>query len=102
PATQPATAGNARAPSFTGPPELANHPRYHVVAKLGEGGMGIVYKAEHNVMERPVALKVISKNLVANASAIERFAREVKAAAHLSHPNIVTAHDAEQAGGLHF
>src|SRR6266446_6576730 len=44
---------------YDGPPELADHPRYHVLAKLGEGGMGVVYKAEHKLMERPVALKVI-------------------------------------------
>ena len=87
---------------YCGPPELAAHARYRVLAKLGEGGMGIVYKAEHRRMERSVALKVISKNLVANPSAVLRFAQEVKAAARLSHPNIVAAHDADEAGGLHF
>lgn len=85
-----------------GPPELADHPRYQIVAKLGEGGMGVVYKAEHKVMDRPVALKVINKALTASSVAVERFAREVKVAARLSHPNIVTAHDADHCGSLHF
>jgi serine/threonine protein kinase len=84
------------------PPELANHPRYRIVGMLGKGGMGIVYKAEHRVMKRDVALKVIATNLVAEPAALARFRREVEAAAKLSHPNIVTAHDAEQAGNFHF
>lgn len=64
--------------------------------------MGIVYKAEHRVMKRAVALKVIGAHVVANAAAVERFRREVEVAAKLSHPNIVTAYDAEQAGNRHF
>jgi serine/threonine protein kinase len=84
------------------PPELANHARYRVVGVLGKGGMGTVYKAEHRVMKRAVALKVISTHLIADAGAVERFRREVEAAAKLSHPNIVTAFDAEQAGNCHF
>jgi serine/threonine protein kinase len=64
--------------------------------------MGAVYKAQHRLMERIVALKVISQNLVNDAATIERFRHEVKAAARLTHPNIVTAYDAEQAGNVHF
>src|SRR5262249_7236342 len=66
------------------------------------GGMGAVYQAQHLLMERLVALKVINHNLLDNRAAVERFRREVKAAAKLTHPNIVTAHDAEQAGDTHF
>ncbi|MFM9966494.1 MAG: protein kinase domain-containing protein [Planctomycetaceae bacterium] len=84
------------------PLALLEHPRYRVKTMLGRGGMGVVYKAEHRLMERPVALKVISRRLIANPLAIERFQREVRAAARLTHPNIVVAHDAEQAGELHF
>jgi serine/threonine protein kinase len=84
------------------PRELANHLRYRIIKKLGAGGMGVVYQAEHRLMERPVALKVINRKLVSNNKAIERFRLEVKAAAKLSHRNIVTAHDAEQEGDLHF
>ncbi len=83
------------------PPELMNHSRYRVLALVGSGGMGAVYKAEHRLMERLVALKVMAANLLGSPAMVERFHREVKAAARLSHPNIVTAHDAEQAGDLH-
>src|SRR5262249_2205964 len=84
------------------PAELTGHPRYRILELLGAGGMGAVYKAEHRLMERTVALKVISRALTDRPAVVERFRREVKAAARLSHPNIVTAHDAEQAGDTHF
>lgn len=85
-----------------GPPELQNHPRYQIVRLLGRGGMGAVYQAVHKVMDRQVALKVMRSDLTENVAAVERFRREVKAAAQLVHPNIVTAYDAEQVGNLHF
>jgi serine/threonine protein kinase len=84
------------------PSELIDHPRYRVLRLLGAGGMGAVYLAEHRVMERPVALKVIRADFTADAVVVDRFRREVRAAAALSHPNIVTAFDAEQVGNLHF
>ncbi|MHC4876962.1 MAG: protein kinase domain-containing protein [Planctomycetota bacterium] len=84
------------------PAPLADHPRYDVENLIGRGGMGDVYKARHRVMDRTVALKVINRELVRKPDAVDRFQREVKAAARLSHPNIVTAHDAEQAGDTHF
>jgi len=56
----------------------------------------------HRLMQRPVALKVIHPHLLEHPMAVERFRREVQAAARLVHPNIVTAFDAEQAGSLHF
>ncbi|HEY1859609.1 MAG TPA: protein kinase, partial [Gemmataceae bacterium] len=84
------------------PQELIDHPRYRVLELLGSGGMGRVYKAEHRIMERLVALKVINRNLVENPAAVERFRREVKTAARLIHPNIVTAFDAEQVENCHF
>ena len=83
------------------PPELVDHPRYCPLELLGQGGMGSVYKASHRVMDRVVALKVIRPEL-ARPDIVERFRREIRAAARLSHPNIVTAHDAEQAGDVHF
>ena len=64
--------------------------------------MGAVFKAEHKLMGRPVAIKVIRETLTSNPAVVERFRREVKAAARLAHPNIVAAHDAEQAGDTHF
>src|SRR5690242_8640900 len=66
----PAEAGSPYFPDESVPPrpeglpELADHPRYRVVQPLGQGGMGAVYKAEHRVMKRAVALKVIAANLV--------------------------------------
>src|SRR5262245_57290615 len=64
--------------------------------------MGSVFLAEHKLMERLVALKVIHWHLVDRPEAVERFRQEVQAAARLSHPNIVTAYDADQAGNVHF
>jgi putative intracellular protease/amidase len=83
------------------PPELAQHPRYRILHKLGEGGMGAVYKAEHRLMGRVVALKVVNPHLLKDAVSTARFQQEVQAAARLKHPNIVTAHDAEQVGNCH-
>jgi hypothetical protein len=96
----PSTAPSSSAPQV--PAELADHPRYRIVEVLGIGGMGVVYKAEHRLMERLVALKVIDRSLTGNPAVVERFRREVKAAGALSHPNIVHAYDADQAGDSHF
>lgn len=75
---------------------------YLVLDKLGQGGMGLVYKAQHRRMERIVALKVLSPGVTRSATALSRFHREVKAAARLVHPNIVTAYDADEADGTHY
>ena len=84
------------------PEPLRDHSRYRIMAILGRGGMGDVYKAHHRMMNRPVALKVINARLVNSHAAVQRFHREVQAAARLTHPNIVTAFDAEQAGDTHY
>jgi len=75
---------------------------YVILDKLGQGGMGLVLKAEHRRMERLVALKVLSPKVTKSPEAVRRFQREVKAAARLMHPNIVAAFDADEAGGTHF
>jgi serine/threonine protein kinase/formylglycine-generating enzyme required for sulfatase activity len=75
---------------------------YLLLEKIGAGGMGQVFKARHRVMERIVAVKVLPTAMTADQAAIARFHREVKAAARLEHPNIVTAFDADQFGGVHF
>ncbi len=84
------------------PETLTNHPRYEIVKRLGIGGMGVVYQAEHRLMGRMVALKVINNRLLQNSHMVDRFRLEIKAAARLTHRNIVTAFDAEQAGDVHF
>lgn len=84
------------------PVPLAKHPRYEIVGLIGRGGMGNVYEARHRKMERTVALKVINREFVRKTEVLDRFHREVKTAAQLSHPNIVTAHDADNAGDYHF
>jgi serine/threonine protein kinase len=83
------------------PPELARHPKYLILRELGRGGMGVVYQARHKDMNRQVAIKVIKHSLLDRPNALERFRREVQAAAQLCHRNIVIAYDAEQAGELH-
>lgn len=93
---------NASRSSPDVPDSLSNHPRYEVVRLIGMGGMGDVYEAKHRMMDRRVALKIIKREFIQKPEAVARFHREVKAAAQLSHPNIVTAYDAEQAGDVHY
>lgn len=81
---------------------LTEHPRYEIVRLIGKGGMGDVYEAIHRKMERRVAIKVINRELFQKPEVVSRFHREVKTAAQLSHPNIVTAYDADQSGDFHF
>lgn len=75
---------------------------YIVLDVLGSGGMGTVYKARHRRMDRLVALKVLSPDLVSSRAAVERFQREVQAAARLEHPNVVMAYDADEDNGVNF
>lgn len=84
------------------PAELRDHPRYRILDLVGKGGMGAVYRAEHRLMKRTVALKVLDRSFTARPEMVERFRHEVQAAAHLTHPHIVQAFDAEQAGEVHF
>jgi tRNA A-37 threonylcarbamoyl transferase component Bud32 len=100
PATASESPAVAAAPGL--PAALADHPRYRVLELVGVGGMGAVYKAEHVLMGRPVALKVLNRELIDRPATAERFRREARAAAQLAHPNIVAAFDAEQAGDTHF
>ncbi len=77
--------------------------QYILLDKIGEGGMGQVFKARQRNLDRLVALKVIRKECLDNPKAILRFQREIRAAGHLSpHPNIVGAYDADQANGAYF
>jgi eukaryotic-like serine/threonine-protein kinase len=76
--------------------------QYVLTDRLGEGGMGEVFRAKHRRMDRDVALKIIRRERLANPDAIRRFNREVQAAAKLVHENIVLAYDADQVGDRHF
>jgi serine/threonine protein kinase len=89
-------------PPETLPAELAAHPRYEVLEILGQGGMGVIYKARHRLMDRLVALKVIRPRLTASPLVVERFRQEARAVARLDHPNVVRSYDAEQVGSLLF
>src|SRR5437867_4343701 len=71
---------------------------YEVVAKLGEGGMGVVWKARDIRLDRFVALKVLNDVTSASAERRERFAHEARAASALNHPNIVTIYDIADEG----
>ena len=75
---------------------------YQIIEHIGGGGMGTVYKALHVRMGRVVALKVLRPEIQQNRQLVQRFDREVRAAARLTHPNIVAALDAREQDGLHF
>lgn len=75
---------------------------YVLLERVGQGGMGQVFKARHVVMNRVVALKVIRDERLETQEAVRRFRREIQAAAQLAHPNIVLAHDAGEVGGRHY
>ncbi|MDA1236322.1 MAG: protein kinase [Acidobacteria bacterium] len=75
---------------------------YKIVANLGEGGMGVVYKAEDTKLERTVALKFLADHLLSDQEAKERFLREAKAAAALHHPNVCPVHEIDEVDGKTF
>ena len=87
---------------FQGRHDELNFGSYVLQERLGEGGMGKVYKARNWKLCRTVALKVVRKDRLSDADAVRRFQREIRAAAQLSHPNIVHAFDAGESGDRHF
>lgn len=76
--------------------------RYRIESKLGEGGMGVVYRARDTHLNRDVALKIIPPEKVAESTRKQRFIREARAASALNHPNIVTVHDVRSHDGIDF
>jgi serine/threonine protein kinase len=83
---------------------MAGHTisHYQILEKLGEGGMGVVYKALDTHLDRLVALKLLPRERVADAERKQRFVKEAKAASSLNHPNIVTIYDIDSADGIDF
>jgi len=76
--------------------------RYQIIARVAAGGMGEVFRAHDPVLNREVALKMLHASLAGDEDFIDRFRREARAAAGLSHPNIVAVHDWGQAGETYF
>jgi serine/threonine protein kinase len=76
--------------------------RFEILGKLGEGGMGVVWKARDTILDRQVALKVLPADKVADTDRQRRFVQEAKAASALNHPNIVAIYDIAHADGIDF
>ena len=92
------SAASERPPIATLPPGLADHPDYEVLRELGRGGMGVVYLAQNKLMGRKEVLKVVSGHLINRRGVLDRFLGEIRNAAKLHHPNIVTAYSALRLG----
>ena len=75
---------------------------YRLVNQVGEGGMGVVFRAVDTRLNRTVALKVVSPTAVADDQQRRRFLREARAASAFNHPNIVTIHEVDNAEGIDF
>src|SRR5215470_4304035 len=75
---------------------------YEIRSKIGEGGMGEVYLAQDTKLDRKVALKILPADLATHRDRMDRFVREAKSAAALSHPNIAQIFEIGEDGGTHF
>jgi len=75
---------------------------YEIIGKLGQGGMGAVYKARHVRLDKLMALKILPQHLVRNVDAVKRFEREMRALGKMQHPHLVQAHDAGEARGIYY
>src|SRR5262249_1367655 len=76
--------------------------KYLLGARLGEGGMGVVYEAEDTLLKRKVAVKLLRKGYLASDKAVQRFLREARAAARLNHAHVVTIYEVDRAGDTYY
>jgi len=94
PVTGPRTRGLQTGESFA--------HKYVIQGRLGEGGMGVVYRARDTILDEPVALKVISSSIAADEGSLERLKREVVLARRVSHPNVSRIFDIGESDGIHY
>ena len=100
-----ATAVSSRSPSRVAsadPREVFEQTEYELGDEIGRGGMGLVYRAVHRKLKRPVAVKLLTDRRIEDAQAVARFLREMEIVGQLDHPNLVRAHDAGEIEGVHF
>jgi hypothetical protein len=98
PADQDTTMRTQGLPSAEESPEVNMLGKYRVLRRLGRGGMGVVYLAEDTLLQRQVAVKLLSRSLSAESQPLSRFLREARAAAALNHLNVVAIHEIDQDG----
>ena len=91
--------GQHKPSTMTAPKQLRD---YKLLEQVGRGGMGTVFRATHDHLQKTVAVKLLPPERTSNPHAVARFRREMRAVGHLDHPNIVVAHDAGEADGTHF
>src|SRR6516225_5019828 len=92
------SAGDSLSQDLTGQ-ELGD---FHILRRLGEGGMGQVYLSEQRSLKRPIALKILKADLASSPTALKRFKAEAEAVARATHPNIVQVYAIGDADGLHY
>src|SRR5882724_9486019 len=79
--------------------EIAEIGKYRILGQIGEGAMGVVYRALDPVLNRPVAIKVMSESLARDKDLRDRFLREAQSAGSLQHPNVITIYDFGEVDG---
>jgi eukaryotic-like serine/threonine-protein kinase len=87
---------------YRGKQDLLRLHHYLILDKVGQGATGAVFRARHCLLNRVVALKVLSAEVTRSREAVQRFRREIRTVARLDHPNLVKALDADAVGGTHY
>jgi serine/threonine protein kinase len=90
----------APVPAAAVPPELTGLQGFEFIRNLGHGGMGVVFLARNQLMDRLEVLKVMNRSLLGRPEAVERFLQEIRSAARLLHPNVATAFSAHSVGNV--